>query len=154
MNAEIERMIEEEDEGWLAFHALLHRVPPSRIEEPRVTPEGWSAKDVMFHVGAWLAEASRQLERIREGTYEPPAASTQTLNDEWFALSRTLDPATVWAELEASRVDGPRLPGRARYGDAARPRMVRGIRCAALRRAHREPRPVARSLSGSVGGRG
>ncbi len=104
MNAEIERMIVEEDEGWLAFHALLHRVPPSRIEEPRVTPEGWSPKDVMFHVGAWLAEASRQLERIREGTYEPPAAPTQTLNDEWFALSRTLDPATVWAELEASRV--------------------------------------------------
>lgn len=104
MNAEIERLIVEEDEGWLAFHEVLRRVPASRVEEPKVTPEGWSAKDVMFHVGAWLAEASRQLERILEGTYVEPRVTTQQLNDEWFALSRTLDPVTVRAELEASRV--------------------------------------------------
>jgi hypothetical protein len=104
MNPEIERLIVEEDEGWLAFHASVQRIPASRIDEPKVTSEGWSPKDVMFHVGAWLAEASRQLERIREGTYEEPLATTQQQNDEWFALSRTLDPGTVRTELEASRV--------------------------------------------------
>ncbi|HTG48033.1 MAG TPA: maleylpyruvate isomerase N-terminal domain-containing protein [Actinomycetota bacterium] len=104
MNAEIERLIAEEDAGWVAFSAMLHRIPPERLEEPGVTGEGWSAKDVMFHVGAWLAEASRQLERIREGTYVEPGTSTQVLNDEWFALSRTLDAVTVRVELEASRV--------------------------------------------------
>jgi len=104
MTPEIERLIVEEDRAWSSLHALFERVPPSRFEDPQVTSGGWSAKDVMFHVGAWLAEASRQLERIREGTYEEPRVTSQELNDEWFALSRTLDPVTVRAELEAGRV--------------------------------------------------
>jgi hypothetical protein len=58
----------------------------------------------MFHVGAWLAEAARQLERIREGTYAEPTETTQSLNDAWFALSRQLDRGIVRAELEAARV--------------------------------------------------
>ena len=66
MTPEIERLIVEEDRAWSTLHAIFERVPPARFEEPHVTPGGWSAKDVMFHVGAWLAEASRQLERIRE----------------------------------------------------------------------------------------
>ena len=104
MTPEIERLIVEEDRAWSTLHAIFERVPPARFEEPHVTPGGWSAKDVMFHVGAWLAEASRQLERIREGTYEPPRATSQELNEEWFELSRTLDIVTVRAELEAGRV--------------------------------------------------
>jgi hypothetical protein len=101
---EIERLIVEEDRAWSTLHALFERVPASRFDDPDVTSGGWSAKDVMFHVGAWLAEASRQLERIREGTYEPPRLTSQALNEEWFALSRTLDLVTVRAELEAGRV--------------------------------------------------
>ena len=31
----------------------------------RLTPEGWSPKDAMFHVGAWMADCATQLERMR-----------------------------------------------------------------------------------------
>jgi hypothetical protein len=74
------------------------------LEEPSVTDEGWSAKDVMFHVGAWLAEAARQLERIREGTYAVDDTTVDERTRAWFALSRTLDIPTVRAELESSRL--------------------------------------------------
>ena len=104
MTPEIERMIVEEDAAWLGLHAVLARVPSERLEEQAVTPDGWSAKDVMFHLAAWLAEASRQLVRIREGTYAEPLEATQALNDRWFAMSRTLDTPTVRVGLEAARV--------------------------------------------------
>jgi hypothetical protein len=74
------------------------------MEEPGVTEDGWSAKDVMFHLGAWLALAARQLERIREGTFALDDVTTDDRNRAWFALSQTLDVPTVRAELESSRL--------------------------------------------------
>jgi hypothetical protein len=98
------RLLREEEEGWDRLHAVLGRIPSDRLDEPGVTDEGWSPKDVMFHVGAWLAEAARQLERIREGTYEVEDDAVEDRNRAWFALSKTLDVPTVRAELGSSRV--------------------------------------------------
>ena len=98
------RLLQDEEEGWRMLHDVLGRIPKDRLDEPSVTDDGWSAKDVMFHVGAWLAEAARQLERIREGTYVDEGVSVEDRNRAWFALSRTLDLPTVRAELESSRI--------------------------------------------------
>ena len=100
----LESMLLEEDQGWRRLHVLLRSIPTDRLDEPTVTTDGWSPKDVMFHIGAWLAEAARQLERIREGTYRPQEETVDELNSAWFALSRTLDVPTARAELEAARV--------------------------------------------------
>jgi hypothetical protein len=99
-----EQLLIEEDEGWAILHAVLGRIPRARIGEAGVTEKGWSPKDVMFHVGAWLAEASHQLERIRVGTYVPEDNRVEERNRAWFALSRTLDVPTVLAQLGSSRV--------------------------------------------------
>jgi len=98
------RLLREEEEGWERLLAVFGRVPTDRLDEPGVTDEGWSPKDVLFHVGAWLAEAARQLERIREGTYVGEDDDVEDRNQAWFALSKTLDVPTVRAELESSRV--------------------------------------------------
>jgi hypothetical protein len=98
------RLLRDEDEGWRMLHDVLGRIPKQRLDEPTLTNDGWSPKDVMFHVGAWLAEAARQLERIREGTYVGAGVSVEDRNQAWFALSRTLDLSTVRAELESSRI--------------------------------------------------
>ena|SRR5437773_2100490 len=98
------RLLREEEEGWERLNAVLGRIPEDRLDEPGVTDEDWSPKDVMFHVGAWLAEAARQLERIREGTYVVEDDTIEDRNQAWFALSKTLDVPTVRAELETSRV--------------------------------------------------
>jgi len=97
-------MLLEEDQAWRRLHILLRSIPTDRLDEPTVTTDGWSPKDVMFLIGAWLAEAARQLERIREGTYRPQEETVDELNSAWFALSRTLDVPTARAELESARV--------------------------------------------------
>ena len=40
-----------EEEGWRRLQAAFARVPEDRFEEPTLTPDGWSPKDAMFHVG-------------------------------------------------------------------------------------------------------
>jgi hypothetical protein len=104
-----ERLLLEEDEGWRALRATLHRVPAERMEEPSVTPEEWSPKDVAFHVAAWLAEAATYLRRMAAGTFDPSEDPTreqiERMNADWFAASRAMDVATVRAELEAARVE-------------------------------------------------
>jgi hypothetical protein len=104
MIAEAMHLLREEEQGWAELRVVLGRIPKARLEEPGVTDEGWSPKDVMFHVGAWLALAATQLERIREGTYTVDDTTTDDRNRAWFALSRTLDVPTVRAELESSRL--------------------------------------------------
>jgi hypothetical protein len=101
---QLESMLLEEDQGWRRLHVLLRSIPTHRLDEPTVTTDGWSPKDVMFHIGAWLAEAARQLERMRGGTYRPQEGTVDELNRAWFALSRTLDVPTARAELESARV--------------------------------------------------
>jgi hypothetical protein len=99
----------DEDDGWRVLHDTLRRIPLGRMEEPTVTAEGWSPKDVAFHVAAWLAEAATFLRRMTAGTFDPAEDPTreqiERMNAEWFAASRAMDVATVRVELEAARVE-------------------------------------------------
>ncbi|MGZ8571928.1 MAG: hypothetical protein ACXWW5_06855 [Actinomycetota bacterium] len=103
MDADAERLAAEEEAAWLELHAALDLVPTERFEEPRLTSDGWSPKDAMFHLAAWCAEAASQLERMRTGTYVDPRIDTEAQNREWFEISKGLDVPTVSAELHASR---------------------------------------------------
>ena len=59
-----------EDAGWDELHALMDSLTPQETEQPGYYPEGWSAKDLLAHIGSWLAEAGVFLLRIRVGTYK------------------------------------------------------------------------------------
>jgi len=97
------RLCEEEDVAWAKLCELLDRLSPEELEDPTLAPEGWSPKDLMFHVGGWLADCGRQLERMRAGTFVDPQDDTEAVNAEWFELSKTLDLDTVRAEFVSAR---------------------------------------------------
>ena len=69
---------------------------------PALNDDGWSPKDIMFHIGAWQAEAGRQFERMLAGTFERPRIDVEAVNAEWLELSRGLDLKTAEAELRSS----------------------------------------------------
>ena len=48
---DVDRLLAEEEAGWRRLHEVFARVPADRFEEPGLTPDGWSPKDTMFHVG-------------------------------------------------------------------------------------------------------
>jgi mycothiol maleylpyruvate isomerase-like protein len=100
----LDRELEEEEEAWRELEAAFARVPPERFEEPGVTPDGWSLKDLMFHVAAWAAECAHVLEQIGIG-HPPPEQheDTDTKNRVWFEASREMEPRDVRVAMAAAR---------------------------------------------------
>jgi len=100
------RLLAAEEQEWRRFHALVGSVPTERYEEPTVTPEGWSSKDVMFHVGAWLADCARVLEQIRFGTFDRAAEDAldiEAINAQGLVISRGMEARDVRVMCESAR---------------------------------------------------
>lgn len=96
------KLTREEDQLWAEVSALVERLTPAQLEEPGMAGD-WSVKDLLWHLCCWTAEAARQLERVRVGTYVPQDWDTDELNQRFFEESRRQDLATVRAELAAAR---------------------------------------------------
>lgn len=96
------KLVQEEDELWAEVSALVALLTPEQLEEPGMADD-WSVKDLLWHLCCWTAEAARQLERVRLGTYIEQDWDTDGLNQRYLEESRRQDLATVRAELAAAR---------------------------------------------------
>lgn len=101
---DVARLLADEERGWLELTEVFGDVPPERFDEPSVTDEGWSPKDVMYHVAAWAEEASTVLGRIAAGTHRESDPDTQALNEEWFEQGKELEGDIVRVRFAKSRV--------------------------------------------------
>jgi mycothiol maleylpyruvate isomerase-like protein len=92
-----------EDAGWNELHALVDSLSPDELERPGYYSEGWSAKDVLAHIGSWLAEAGVVLERIRVGTYRPEEIDVDSLNRKFLEAMKDVPLEIVRAQAFAAR---------------------------------------------------
>src|SRR5688500_3046122 len=92
-----------EDEGWHELHALIGSLPPAAVERPGYFEEGWSAKDLLAHIGAWLAQAGVALEQIGSGTYRADEIDVDALNGRYLEALRELPFDVIRAQADASR---------------------------------------------------
>lgn len=93
----------EEDRLWTELHALVDSLPADRTDEPGYFAEGWSAKDLVAHVGSWLAEAGVVLERIRFGTYRPEEIDVDAMNQAFYAAMHDVELSVVRSQAIAAR---------------------------------------------------
>jgi hypothetical protein len=96
-------LLAEEERGWTELHALVDSLPPDRVEEPGYFAEGWSAKDLIAHIGSWLAEAAAVLERIRFGTYRPGEIDIDATNEAFFEAMHDVSFPVVRTQGAAAR---------------------------------------------------
>jgi hypothetical protein len=92
-----------EDAGWDELHALMDSLAPEEAEQPGYYPEGWSAKDLLAHIGSWLAEAGIVLLRIRVGTYQPEEIEIDSMNRTFLEIMKDVPLQTVRAQASAAR---------------------------------------------------
>jgi hypothetical protein len=92
-----------EDAGWDELHALMDSLDTGQAERPGYYPEGWSAKDVLAHVGSWLAMAGVALERIGVGTYRPEEIDVDAMNRRFIETMKDVPLQTVRAQASAAR---------------------------------------------------
>ena len=73
--------IEAERVGWYELLDLVRNLTPEECVEPGYYRDpDWSVRDLMAHLGTWLAEAQAQFERLTAGTYEGHDVDVDALN--------------------------------------------------------------------------
>jgi hypothetical protein len=96
-------VLAEEDLLWTELHRLVDSLPEERVAEPGYFVEGWSAKDLVAHVGSWLAEAGAVLERIRFGSYRPEEIDVDAMNQVFYEAMHDVAFPIVRAQGVAAR---------------------------------------------------
>jgi hypothetical protein len=96
--------IEAERRGWYELTDLVRSLTPDECMVPGyyADPE-WSVRDVVAHLGTWLAEAEVQFERINAGTYEGHDVDIDALNAAFLAAMAGQPWQVAWVQANAGR---------------------------------------------------
>ena len=96
--------IEAERRGWYEVAELVRSLTPDECLEPGYYRDpDWTVRDVVAHLGTWLAEAEVQLERINAGTYEGHEVDVDGLNASFLAAMRDQPWEVAWVQANAGR---------------------------------------------------
>ncbi len=96
--------LDAEAQGWrhlveiVRSLTLEQRLAPGYYVDPV-----WSVRDVVGHIGTWLAEAGVQFERIRAGTYEGHDVDIDGLNATFLEAMRDQPWDITWTQANAGR---------------------------------------------------
>jgi hypothetical protein len=96
-------LLAEEERLWAELHDLVDSLQEDGVDDSGYFSEGWSAKDLVAHVGSWLAEAGVVLERIRFGTYRPSEIDIDAMNATFYEAWHHVAFLDVRAHAFASR---------------------------------------------------
>jgi mycothiol maleylpyruvate isomerase-like protein len=96
-------LLAEEDRLWAELHDLVDSLPRDKVAEPGYFAEGWSAKDLVAHIGSWLAEAGVVLDRIRFHTYRPEEIGVDSMNKTFYDSMRDVAFPDVRAQAFTAR---------------------------------------------------
>jgi Mycothiol maleylpyruvate isomerase N-terminal domain len=103
-SATYEAEIEAERRGWYEMAALVRTLSPDECLEPGYYRDpDWTVRDVVAHLGTWLAEAEIQLERINVDTYEGHAVDIDGLNASFLEAMRDQPWEVAWVQANAGR---------------------------------------------------
>jgi hypothetical protein len=96
--------IEAERIGWYEVVDLVRSLTPEECLEPGYQRDpDWTVRDVVAHLGTWLAEAHVQLERMRAGTYEGHDVDIDALNAALLAAMAGQPWEVAWVQANAGR---------------------------------------------------
>ncbi len=96
--------IEAERRGWYEVADLVRSLTPEECLEPGYYENpSWTVRDLVAHLGTWLAEGQVQLEQINAGTYEGHDVDVDGLNAAFLAAMRDQPWDVTWVQANAGR---------------------------------------------------
>ena len=100
-----------EHERWTEIAALCRSLDAAeRIRPGYFRNPDWSVKDLVAHLGTWMAEAEIQLLRIEAGTYVEERLDIDGLNAQFLEAMRDQGWDTVWGQAVSARVQMLTVP--------------------------------------------
>jgi hypothetical protein len=104
MTAAYGRELEAEERGWYEVVELVHRLSPEeRLRPGYYRDPDWSVRDVVGHLGTWLAEAAQQFEQMLAGTYAGHDIDVDALNATFLAAMQGQPWDVAWTQANAGR---------------------------------------------------
>ena len=89
---------------WYELAGLVRRLEPEECLAPGYYMDPpWSVRDLVGHLGCWLAEAERELERLGAGTYAGHDVDVDALNVAFLEAMRDQPWAVTWLQANAGR---------------------------------------------------
>lgn len=96
--------IEAERRGRYEMAALVRQLTPEECLEPGYWRDpDWTVRDVVAHLGTWMAEAEVQFERISAGTYEGHDVDIDALNAAFLAAMHGQSWDIAWVLANSGR---------------------------------------------------
>lgn len=96
--------VEAERAGWYEFAGLVRQLTAGECLEPGYyRGPDWTVRDLAAHVGTWLAEAGRQLERMGAGTYEGHDIDVDAVNAQLLDAMSGQPWEVAWSQANAGR---------------------------------------------------
>jgi hypothetical protein len=96
--------MEAERRGWYEIADLVRTLTPQECLEPGYQRDpDWTVRDVVAHVGTWLAEAEVQFERMSAGTYDGHDVDVDALNAAFLAAMQGQPWDVAWVQANAGR---------------------------------------------------
>ena len=96
--------IEAERRSWYEVLDLVRTLTPAECLEPGYYRDpDWSVRDVVAHLGTWLAESEVQFERITAGTYEGHDVDIDALNRAFLEAMSGQTWDVAWVQANAAR---------------------------------------------------
>ena len=96
--------IDAERDGWYEVAGLVRSLSPAECLVPGYyTDPDWTVRDLVAHLGTWLAEAEVQFERISAGTYEGHDIDIDGLNARLLAAMADQPWGVAWVQANAAR---------------------------------------------------
>ncbi len=92
--------------AWAGFRAAASEIASDQRATLALNVDGWTAKDVLWHVAHWWDHLTGLLAAVREGTYEEPPEddeATDVENAEVLAKSRAMSLEAVESGVAAAR---------------------------------------------------
>jgi hypothetical protein len=96
--------IQLERDFWTEIATLCRTLSPGDQLRPGYFRDpDWSVKDLVAHLGTWMAEADLHLQRIEVGTETDEPRDVDALNAQFLEAMRDQDWHTVWAQAVTAR---------------------------------------------------
>lgn len=100
-----ERGLAEEAEAWQRVHRAMDHVTADIAELPGYFAEGWTAKDVIGHLGAWMARGATALRQIAAGTYREGEIDVDTENARYLETMRGMSLDSIHLQAVSSHAE-------------------------------------------------
>jgi hypothetical protein len=96
--------IDAERESWYEIASLVRSLTPAECLEPGYQRDpDWTVRDVVGHLGRWLAQAQVEFERIGAGTYDGHEIDVDALNALYLAAMADQPWEVAWVQAVAAR---------------------------------------------------